>query len=150
MKSFYDRTCYFGSVSFNATLALLFTIFAISYLSPSPKLTAGLRIDNYKNNMEYKVLYFYPNIDLSSQFNFNTKQIFLYLTYKTKTGNKQEMVWSKIIKNGDKYSLFNKEASNYIFTGDQHIKECIFELRGNIYPYVGQLKDISFGEVVYE
>lgn len=59
------------------------------------------------------------------------------------------MVWSKIVKNGDDYRLFGLEKSNYIFSGSQ-MGNCEFELRGNIFPYVGQLRDVSYGSVKYK
>lgn len=89
---------------------------------------------------------FYPNIDLSSQFNFNTKQIFLYLI--ARTGEREEMVWSKIVKNGESYKLNDLEKSNYSFSVGID-GPLLFELRGNVFPFVGQMKDIHYATVDY-
>lgn len=94
----------------------------------------------------FKSMYFEPNIDLTPQFTFNTKQIFLYLTIRA--GEKEEMVWSKIVRNGDEYRFFSKQASNYIFSAPE-LRTCELELRGNVFPYVGQILDVSYGAIKY-
>lgn len=146
MKNTISRITCFSSILMNCTILLLLSIFLVSYLFPVPSITAELKIEWVSPNRSYKACRFSPNIDLSSQFNFNTKQIFLYLV--AKTPNKQEMVWSKIIKNGEKCKFFEPLQSNSIFsTGENGLVE--FELRGNMFPFVGQLKDLHYGNFEY-
>lgn len=146
MKNAVTRATSFCSILMNCTILLLLAIFIASYFYSIPQVTADLRVGWVSPNKNYKVCQFFPNIDLTPQFNFNTKQVFLYLV--AKTPEKQEMVWSKIVKNGEKYKFFESEKSNYIFSvgGDGHIS---FELRGNMFPFVGQLKDIHYGSFEY-
>lgn len=142
MKNIQGRVSNFFGVLFNMTLVLLFAIFAVSYITTTPALSANMKLLRYDTRSEYKVLVFEPNIDLKPHFTFNTKQIFLYVILHSP--DKSEMVWSRIVKNGGKYGLFGKETSNYVFTGSRD-KKARFELRGNVYPYVGQMKDIHYG-----
>lgn len=135
---------------FNSTLTLLFMIFLYSYLNPRPECTANPTITWISNSTaSYKSLKFIPNIDLTNQFTLNTKQIFLYMTVKDLINKgKEEMVWSSIIRNNGEYKLFNPLMSNYIFTGN-FLNKYEFEIRGNIFPYVGQLFDVSYGKFQY-
>lgn len=152
MKNTLSRASTFFSILFHTTLGLLFCIFLASYLNPGYPVSSNLKISWISPNPNFKSLRFEPNIDLTPQFTFNTKQIFLYLTLRTKQSNgelKEEMVWSKVAKSGDDYRFFGTEKSNYIFSGSQ-TGDYEFELRGNIFPYVGQLRDISYGLVKHK
>lgn len=152
MKNTLSRVSTFSSILFNTTLGLLFCIFLASYLNPGYPVSSNLKISWISPNPNFKSLRFEPNIDLTPQFTFNTKQIFIYLVLRTQedSGNlKEEMTWSKIVKNGDNYKLFEMEKSNSIFSGSL-TGGYEFELRGNIFPYVGQLRDISYGSIKYK
>lgn len=148
MKNTANRISAFTSVLMNCTIALLFSIFLVSYLYGSPKISADLQVDWVSPNRSFKMCRFIPNIDLTPQFYFNTKQVFLYLV--TKSSNKQEMVWSKIIKNGENYKLTERLQSNYIFSETENGGKYEFELRGNIFPFVGQLKDVYYGTFIFD
>lgn len=145
MKDVQSRVTNFFGVLFNMTVILLFAIFVVSYITTTPALKANMKLLRYEPKSEYKILFFEPNIDLTPHFTFNTKQIFLYVVLASP--DKSEMVWSKTVRNGERYDLFVKERSNYVFTGS-NVKKALFELRGNIYPYVGQMKDIHYGNLV--
>ncbi|KAM0680533.1 Signal peptidase complex subunit [Glugoides intestinalis] len=147
MKSTYKRLFTFFSIVTNATVFLLFLITVLSYLFPAPPLSADLKVSWVSPNKHtVRVCQFQPSIDLSQQFNFNTKQIFLYLY--AKSGDREEMVWSKIIKNGDNYKLFGIEKSTYLFSiAGKNFTE--FELRGNIFPFVGLLRDVPYASFKY-
>lgn len=147
MKNTYNRASSFVSVLFHSTTALLFAIFLIFYLSPPYQVRSNLKIMRLEGKGEYKVLFFEPNVDLKPQFTINTKQIFIYLTCRI--GDKEEMVWSKIIKNGGEYQLFSKQVSNYSFICKENV-EYDFELSGNIFPYVGQMQTVNYGSVKYK
>ena len=146
MKNTKSRVYNFFGVTFNMTAVLLFVIFIISYLRPAPGIASKPTIARYESRGEYKFLIFSPNIDLTPQFTFNTKQVFLYLTCKS--SNKEEMAWSKIVTAKDNLRLFERVKSNYIFTGSRD-RSARFELRGNVYPYVGQMVDLYYGEVTF-
>lgn len=150
MKNTMERFSTFSTALFSTTLGLFFAIFLYSYLNPRPQIHGDISIPWISDTKaSYKALRFIPNIDLGSQFTLNTKQIFLYLILKDKISNKEEMVWSKIVQNGDNYKLNDICRSNYIFTGNnRNIYE--FELRGNIFPFVGQLLDVGYGILKYK
>lgn len=148
MKNTYNRISYFSTILFNSTMVLLFVIFAISFVSKPGLARANIKVLKLEGRGEYKSLKFEPNVDLSSQFTFNTKQIFLYLTCKV--GENEQMAWSKIVSNGSNYGLFESQNSNYSFTVQPGADSVVFELRGNVFPYVGQMKDVSFGTLVYK
>lgn len=144
MKNTYNRISTFLTILFNSTLVLLFAIFIISYISPPYPAHSNLKILRLDGHGDHKVLFFEPNIDLRPQFTFNTKQIFLFLTCRS--NDKEEMVWSKIVKNGEEYALFSKQINNYSFSCKPD-QEYEFELSGNIFPYVGQMLRIDYGTV---
>lgn len=143
-----ERIYVFSGLAFNMTLILLLAIFIASEIQAKHNSSANLRIKAVNRIGLYKRVHFYPGIDLSSQFNWHTRMIFVYLTCRSGT-NTEEMVWSKIVKNGDHYDLNGLERSNYFFNCDGG-RQVVFELRANVFPYVGKLKDISLGEQKWE
>ncbi|KAI4292721.1 signal peptidase complex subunit 3 [Pancytospora philotis] len=142
MKNIQSRVSNFGNVLFNMTLGLLFAVFVLSYIQGLPDVAADMQVVRYNHKNHIKSLIFRPNVDFSQQFKFNTKQIFVYAVLQG--SGKSEMVWSKIVRRGDAYALFDKQYSNYTFAGSND-NAARFELRGNVYPYVGQMKDVHYG-----
>lgn len=146
MKDTSSRLSEFGTALMNCTIALLFCIFLISYLTPFKEISSDLKVTWISPGRGFRVARLIPNIDLEPQFTFNIKQIFLYVVAKTK--GKEEMVWSKIVQNGDSYKFFDLVQTNYIFesSSDQKIE---FEIRGSVFPYTGQLLDVHYGRTFY-
>ncbi|KAK6090517.1 hypothetical protein P3W45_000614 [Vairimorpha bombi] len=100
----------------------------------------GVQSNNYR-----RVISFNPKVDLISQFNFNVKQIFLYARVNYKSGS-SEMIWSKIIQRNDKKVLDEVIKSNYEIRGEVGA-EVEIELRGNVFPFVGIIRDFSYGSL---
>jgi len=148
MKNAIERATSFHFILMNCTIALLLAIFAASYFYPFPPVTADLKIDWVSPNRSFKVCRFSPGVDLTPQFSFNTKQVFLYLVAKY-SPTQEEMVWSKIVRNGEGYRLEGVEQSNYIFSGGSG-RSITFELRGNVFPFVGKMRDVQYGSVEYQ
>ncbi len=148
MKNIKERICAFSTVAFNMTLGLLLAIFLSSEMRKNTPLHANLRVLSFNRSLYYKKMMFYPGLDLTPQFNCHVRMIFVYLTCKS-GNNCEETIWSKIVKNGDYYNLVSLEHSNYPFTADGG-RPIILELRGNIFPYVGRIRDVSYGEIVIE
>ena len=144
MKTTYSRLCQYGSVMFNSTLALLFCIFALSYLCPFPQAQASIKVSRFERRAEFSYASFELAVNLSPQFPFNTQQIFLYITCNTP--GREEMVWSKIVQKGDRYNLDGIANSTYSFKATK-TGPVIFELRGNVFPYVGKMRDVSYGSI---
>ncbi|KAI5169425.1 signal peptidase complex subunit 3 [Pancytospora epiphaga] len=142
MKNTQARALCFFSTMFNSTVALLGVIFIISYQMTLQSSKANMELVSYNPESEFKVLVFKPGVDLTSQFSFNTKQIFLYLSIDD--GERSEIVWSKIVKNGDSYKLFEKQFSNYTFSAPNTSK-VVFVLHGNVFPYVGIMRRVLYG-----
>ncbi|KAL6122246.1 hypothetical protein NUSPORA_00712 [Nucleospora cyclopteri] len=150
MKNAVNRLNTFGNHLFNFTVSLLFVIFAVTRLQKQPKISSDSRIVLFGNTYNNCYIRFIPNIDLSSQFNINTKQIFLYCI--SKTGRRHEMCWSKIVKRDDPKTYFQPVRNSYPFKieeGFNKFDTFTFELRGHIYPYVGMMMDVSYGEFTY-
>ncbi|CAI4624813.1 BAQ_1a_G0035510.mRNA.1.CDS.1 [Saccharomyces cerevisiae] len=103
-----------------------------------------------KENMKIK---FDLNTDLTPLFNWNTKQVFVYLTAEYNSTEKitsEVTFWDKIIKSKDdavidvndlrsKYSIWDIEDGK--FEG----KDLVFKLHWNVQPWVGLL---TYGETV--
>lgn len=144
MKDFSSRANTFSSVLMNCTIALLFVIFFVSYMTPIKPIAGDLKITWMSPGNGFRVVRLIPNIDLTPQFVFNIKQIFLYVV--AKSNGKEEMLWSKIVKNGGNYVFKELVQSTYPLDPSGKIE---FELRGSIFPYTGQLIDVSYGSVPY-
>ncbi|KAI5148927.1 signal peptidase complex subunit 3 [Enteropsectra breve] len=144
MQSTWKRASVFASKLMNGFMALGFAIFLVSYLSGGSNVSANLKILRFESKYGTSILSFQPNVDLTPEFKFNTKQIFLYLTYRNE--NEEKMVWSKTVKKGDNYRLFQKEISNTA-TNIKPGLHPVLELRGNIYPMIGQMRDVGYGKV---
>jgi len=88
--------------------------------------------------------------DLEYLFNWNVKQLFLYLTaeYETETNKlNQVVIWDKIILKGQNYKLKMKGAKpKYYFWDDganfRGLKNVTLYLNWNIIPNVGSLPNI--------
>ncbi|XP_072024564.1 signal peptidase complex subunit 3-like [Amphiura filiformis] len=91
--------------------------------------------------------YFDLNVDLNPLFNWNTKQLFLYLTAEYETRNNklnQVVLWDKIIKRGNKAKLDYKSLSTkYTFfdngNGLRGNKNITLTLSWNVVPNAGML-----------
>ncbi|CAI4046240.1 hypothetical protein N7582_003763 [Saccharomyces uvarum] len=103
-----------------------------------------------KENMKIK---FDLNTDLTPLFNWNTKQVFVYLTAEYNSSGKiasEVTFWDKIIKSKEnavikvndlrsKYSIWDIEDTRF------DNKDLVFKLHWNIQPWVGLL---TYGETV--
>lgn len=144
MKTARKRLSSLVSFIFNPTLVLLLAIFLSSFLVVKKPPAADLRVLEYKSYGRNMVVSFEPNVDLSTQFNFNLKQVFVYLraTYPDME-NGSEIVWSRIVRRGDEKRLSGVFRSNYDIAGDLS-RRAVFELRGNYFPFVGIVRDVLF------
>ncbi|CAF0704309.1 unnamed protein product [Brachionus calyciflorus] len=88
--------------------------------------------------------------DLEPLFNWNVKQLFLYLTaeYQTPQNKLNEVVvWDKIVQKGDNYKLNLKNAKTKYFLWDDGAglkgnKNVTLYLTWNIIPNVGSLPNV--------
>lgn len=141
------RISFISSAIFNPTLVLLFSIFACSLLFVKPLPKANIQVKGLDASGYRRILTFSPNVDLEDQFNFNVKQIFVYLRviYPSKSS---EILWSRIVQRGGKYKLNEVVRSNYEIKGEVG-RNVILELRGNYFPFVGIIRDFSFGSTEF-
>lgn len=132
------------SFTFNPTLALLLAIFLSSLLVLKKPPAGDISVTDYKTYGRNSVVSFQTGLDLSDQFNFNLKQIFVYVrAVYPSAKNSSEIVWSRIVRRGDKKRIEGVLRSNYDISGDLS-KTIVFELRGNYFPFVGMVRDILF------
>jgi len=88
--------------------------------------------------------------DLNDLFNWNVKQLFVYLTAEYETSNNkinQVVLWDKIIRRGDDASLvYNDLKSKYYFFDDGHglrsNKNVTLTLAWNVIPNAGTLPKV--------
>ncbi|EOB12975.1 signal peptidase complex subunit 3 [Nosema bombycis CQ1] len=141
----HKRASFVFSSLFNPTLILLFSIFVCSLLFVKPLPKANIQVVSLDASTYRRVLTFNPNVDLNNQFNFNVKQIFVYLRaiYPSRSS---EILWSQIVRRCDPKILKGVVKSNYQIKGEVG-KNVILELRGNYCPFVGIIRDFSFGQV---
>jgi len=103
---------------------------------------------------EYAFVEFDLDADLSSLFNWNTKQVFAYLAAEystTKYGSNAVTLWDKIINNPEEariqlYSASQKYRFNEI-TGSFKNFNATYSLHWNIVPWVGAMRWGESGQV---
>lgn len=143
MYSIYQRGSALCTFVFNFTIVLLAIIFALSYTIKRELPASNLTIThNSFTNRNRNNIEFLPNIDLSSQFNLNVKQIFLYLKVNYDDQN-SDMVWSSIVKRDNKKSFMKKCYRGYELPPIT-AKKVVFELRGCVFPYIGMVNDVLY------
>ncbi|KAG0442115.1 Signal peptidase complex subunit 3A [Dictyocoela muelleri] len=167
MKTSITRLYAVLTFSFYPTLLLMFSISLLSRFMRNPHPKADLLIHHYQpfsfheTGHQQGSIIFTPNVDLSSEFSLNTKQVFVYLIVRY--GNKDqfnndhkdqfnndhkdqfnEMVWWRIVKKNDNKRFFKREVNSFNFYSGHDVK---FELRGCIFPYVGMIRDVKYGDV---
>ncbi|ADM12222.1 uncharacterized protein Eint_090930 [Encephalitozoon intestinalis ATCC 50506] len=150
MKTAGKRLSALVSFTFNPTVILLLSVFLFSFFVTKAPPVSDLRIREYKAYGRTQVVLFEPSIDLSSQFHFNLKQVFVYVRaiYGGRT-DKSEIIWSRIVGWNDPQKLRGVFRSTYDIAGDLSDKPC-FELRGCYFPRVGWVKDILFCKTAVE
>lgn len=131
------------SHTFSFTTVLLVMIFLLSHFNKREIPECNIRISSYAlDNSRTRYTYFSPNIDLSPQFHLNVKQIFVYLRMDYDDIN-SDMLWSKIVKRDDSKKLKDYYYNNYTIPIVKSGKVCL-ELRGCIFPYIGQTSDVLY------
>ncbi|KAK9461148.1 signal peptidase 22kDa subunit [Lipomyces oligophaga] len=99
---------------------------------------------NYRNQ-EYSSMYFDLEADLRPVFNWNTKQIFVYLTasYPGRPFANKVVLWDRIIQNKEdaKFSLHNESSAYEIYDvgGKFNERTATVRLEWNHQPFVGFL-----------
>ncbi|NXC48761.1 SPCS3 peptidase, partial [Penelope pileata] len=102
---------------------------------------------NGENGHHYNMAFFLTRIHLQSIFDWNVKQLFLYLSAEYSTKNNalnQVVLWDKIILRGDNPRLFLKDMkSKYFFFDDGNglkgNRNVTFTLSWNVVPNAGIL-----------
>ncbi|WUR02865.1 signal peptidase complex subunit 3 (SPCS3) [Vairimorpha necatrix] len=133
------------SALFNPTLILLGLIFLCSLLVEKPPAQSDIIIKEIKASGLKRGIKFNPRIDLTDQFNFNVKIIFLYVRINYQTGS-QEMIWSRIIRREDA-KIINETLKNIYDIRGEVGTEVEIEVRGCVTPFVGLIRDKSYGTI---
>jgi signal peptidase complex subunit 3 len=144
MYSISKRVSTLLSYTFTFTVTLLVSIFIMSYTSSQETPECHLAVSSYSLTGDHsRYISFSPSIDLTSQFHLNVKQIFLYLriTY----GENSDMAWSTIVKRHGNKVLSGNYFNNYRIP-PLNAKRALLELRGCIFPYIGQTRDILYAK----
>jgi len=105
----------------------------------------------YKNKQQdFAFVGFNVTADLSPLFNWNTKQLFVYLEaeYTNKQGVRSDVViWDRIIRRKEDANVVVSGRNKYIFrevsTSFKDVSPAHYSLKYNVMPYVGML---TYGE----
>lgn len=142
MHSISKRISTLLSYTFTFTTTLLISIFIMSYTSRREVPECHFAVGSFSLRDERsRYISFSPQIDLSREFHPNVKQIFLYL--RIIYGENSDMVWSNIVKRGDNKVLHDSYFNNYKIPLIA-ARKVMLELRGCIFPYVGQTSDVLY------
>lgn len=151
MKNFSLRASQFFSYLFQSTTTLCFVIFVFGLCLKRKEIDCHPKVTLFGHKQNNCYLRFNPNTDLTSLFNINTKQVFLYAVCIT--GRRHEMVWSKIVQKKDVKKFADVVSANYPFRIVEGVEKhpvLKFEMRGSIVPHVGAAEDIKFAEFTYK
>lgn len=144
MKTAGKRLSALVSFTFTPTVTLLLAVFLFSFLVLKAPSAADLRIREFKAYGKTQVVLFEPRIDLSDQFHFNLKQVFVYVrAVYGERPDKSEIIWSRIIERSSAKKLSGMFRSTYDVVGDL-MDRPTFELRGCYFPRVGWVRDVLF------
>lgn len=135
------------SHTFSFTTVLLVMIFILSHINKKEIPECNIVIGSHAlDSSRTRYIYFSPNIDLSPQFHLNVKQIFVYLKMDYE-GTNSDMLWSTIVRRGADKKLHEYYYNNYsipiVKPGKMHL-----ELRGCVFPYIGQTSDVLYARQV--
>lgn len=137
------RLAALASHTLSFTTTLLAMIFILSHINKKEIPECDIRISScVLDNSRTRYIYFSPNIDLSPQFHLNVKQIFVYLKMNYEASN-SDMLWSTIVKRGENNKLHEYYYNNYAIPIVKPGKVYL-ELRGCIFPYIGQTSDVLY------
>ncbi|OCH88646.1 signal peptidase subunit [Obba rivulosa] len=105
----------------------------------------------YRNkDQDFAFVTFNVSADLTPLFNWNTKQLFVYLAaeYTNKQGVSNEVViWDRIVRRKEDANILGAGRNKYVFrelSGSfRDVKPAHYSLKYNVMPYVGVL---TYGE----
>merc|ERR1712127_146264 len=137
--------CLYASSSYytsNNTVKLDTNRIAVKYMT---------EFTNGKKRNDLGFLNFDMNVDLEPLFNWNVKQLFLYLTAEYETDHNalnQVVIWDKIVLKGENYKLQMKNAKSKYYLWDdgnglKGNKNVTIYLSWNVVPNVGGLPNIA-------
>lgn len=154
METITKRSVAFFNYGFFYLTLVCMSIFVISFIN---EFYTNLNNNNsLKNISDFQLnklertkfgenrLVFSPNIDLSSRFNYNVKQIFIYVTVKYqieikwKVEKREDMIWWSIISNKRKSKKLLSRVVNNLPLHDLP-NEVIIKLIGSRQPWVGKI-----------
>ncbi|OQS05828.1 signal peptidase complex subunit 3 [Thraustotheca clavata] len=154
----------------NALFTLAMTVMSVmcalttltTYLhEPAPvvrtlSLNAVHSLKRYRDRTDKAVLSFDLDADLSSVFNWNTKQLFVYIVaeYASKTNEKNEVViWDAIVPSKDDAILQRKDEGVKYFLADQFDQlrnaQVTMKLKWDIMPVCGRLFQYTEGSTEF-
>ncbi|KZP34215.1 signal peptidase 22 kDa subunit [Athelia psychrophila] len=160
MHSLYARVNNVSATMSSCLMALLAAIALSTFLFTADpkgdlaitnvKVTAG-RDRRYRNkSQDYALVNFNVSADLTPLFNWNTKQLFLYLEaeYENAKGGKNDVViWDRIVRRKEDAFINvvgkNKYAFKDITNTFKKVPAAHYALKYNVMPYVGAL---TYGE----
>ncbi|ORD95024.1 hypothetical protein ECANGB1_1713 [Enterospora canceri] len=151
MKNISIRVSTFFSYLFQSTTTMCILLFLATLVLKKDQIKANPTITTFGHKANNCYMRFSPNIDLTKEFNMNTKQVFLYVVCVT--GSKHEMVWSKIVEESSRKKLYDLVRNSYRFRirGDISAYDAIyFELRGSVFPKIGKMEDKLYARFAYK
>ncbi|KAI0798672.1 signal peptidase 22kDa subunit [Irpex lacteus] len=144
-------SCTMALLAAIALSSLLFTADPKGEIHVSPMQIYAGNTRRYMNKkQDVAFLNFNVTADLTPLFNWNTKQLFLYVQaeYTNAQGVQNEVViWDKIVRSKEEADLALTGRNKYLFrnlgSSFKNVKPAHFSLKYNVMPYVGLL---TYGE----
>ncbi|KAM5533719.1 hypothetical protein V8D89_012592 [Ganoderma adspersum] len=161
MHTIYSRVNNVSAMLSTCLMVLLGAISLSSFLfAPTPP-PGHLSVTNIKvfpgnarryanKNQDFTFVNFNLTADLTPLFNWNTKQLFLYVAaeYENKQGTKNDVViWDRIVRRKEDAQISVAGRNKYVFrevsTSFGDVPPAHYTLKYNVMPYVGVL---TYGE----
>jgi Signal peptidase subunit len=127
---------YFTTMSMYS-LALAGAIFASSFLMNMEAPECNLALSPLRTSLRFT-----PNLNLEKQFNYNTREIYLYLVQEDSEGN-QYVLWDELVRPWGPRKFYSRVENEYKIRSP--LRGSRFFLRGNYIPYFGIFKNKTFG-----
>lgn len=144
MHTLTKRTTGFFSYLLSYSIALAAVIFLSSVVMNNKKPTCNLVI----NGRGDSAVEFTPNLNLEGEFNYNTREVYVYLLHEAQNKNHSPdayVIWDVIIRPWSDKKIYKKIKSNYLIRrvgkGDRLI------LKGHYFSYLGFMKRKTYAAI---
>lgn len=149
MHTLKKRAVKFATLASTYTFALIAAISLSSLVMNNRTPECNLSVNRVGSGGRH--LEFTPNLSLEKEFNYNTREVYLYLVQEEQASNgekNQYVVWDAIVRPWSPKKFYSTVGNKYSIYGALKGSELV--LKGNYFSYLGAMKTKVYGSKVVE